>query len=61
MERPLYKYGVVNAAAKLQKETDTIREQQLMFYGHCWRNRTEVVSEVLLWNPQLDDSLDEGL
>ena len=26
--------------------TDTIGEQRQRFYGHCWRNRSEVVSEV---------------
>ena len=20
--------------------------------GHCWRNRSEVVNEILIWNPQ---------
>ena len=24
----------------------------MRFSGHCWRNISEVVGEVLLWNPQ---------
>ena len=32
--------------------TDTIREQRLIFYGHGCGNRSEVVTEVLLWNTQ---------
>ena len=37
---------------KIPRISDTIREKRLRFTGHCWRNRSEVVSEVLLWNLQ---------
>ena len=36
---------------KIPKITDTIREQRLIFSGHCWRSKNEVVSDVLLWLP----------
>ena len=37
---------------QIPRITDTIREQRLRLSGHCWRNISEVVSKVLLWNPQ---------
>ena len=36
---------------KILNITDTISEQRLLFSGHCWRSKNEVVSDVLLWLP----------
>ena len=32
--------------------SDTILIQRLRFAGHCWRSKNELVSDVLLWQPQ---------
>ena len=32
--------------------TETIRKQRMRFAGHCWRADNELVSTVLLWQPQ---------
>ena len=32
--------------------SSTIREQRLRFAGHCWRSKTELVSDLLLWTPK---------
>lgn len=30
----------------------TIREKRLRFSGHCWRNKEELASDLLLWQPK---------
>ena len=46
-------------------------EHQLQFSGHCWRSKSEIVSQLLLWDPKhgrhsrgggeaLLDQLEEG-
>ena len=32
----------------------TVRERRLRFSGHCWRNKNEVVSDLVLWEPKHD-------
>ena len=29
--------------------SETIKERRLRFSGHCWRNKNEVVSQLLFW------------
>ena len=29
----------------------SIRQQRLHFYGHCWRSRLELASNVIIWQP----------
>jgi exonuclease III len=31
--------------------TDTIRDRRLRLAGHLWRNKAEMASDILLWNP----------
>ena len=31
--------------------SDTIRRNRLRLSGHCWRNKEEVVSDLILWQP----------
>ena len=28
-----------------------VRERRMRFAGHCWRNKEELASDVLLWQP----------
>ena len=32
--------------------SDTIRKQRLSLAEHCWRNKDELASDLLLWNPK---------
>ena len=41
----------VELYGKIPRVTSTIREQRLRFAGHCWRNKNELSSEVILWEP----------
>ena len=41
-----YLYG------QLSPISHTIRERRTRFAGHCWRSKTEIVSDVLLWTPK---------
>ena len=34
--------------------TSTIRQQRMRFAAHCWRNKDELASDVLLWEPAHD-------
>ena len=34
------------------KLSKSIKSQRLRFSGHCWRARTELASELLLWTPK---------
>ena len=36
----------------IPKISETIRKQRLSFAGHSWRNKDELASDLLLWNPQ---------
>ena len=38
--------------AHLPPITESIRERRLRFAGHCWRNKEELASKVLLWKPR---------
>ena len=33
--------------------TKTIQVRRTRHAGHCWRNKNELVSDVLLWNPHM--------
>ena len=35
----------------LPKITDVIKHQRTRFSGHCWRSKGEVISQLLLWEP----------
>ena len=35
----------------LPKVTSTIKQRRLKFCGHCWRSKDEVVSQMLMWEP----------
>ena len=36
----------------IPKISDTIRERRTRFAGHCWRSKSELVSDLLLWTPK---------
>ena len=38
--------------AGLPRISTTIRERYLSFSGHCWKSKTEVVSDLVLWEPK---------
>ena len=35
----------------IPRVSTTIREQRLRFAGHCWRSKSEICSDFLLWEP----------
>ena len=35
----------------LPKISDVIKYQRTRFSGHCWRSKNEIISKVLLWEP----------
>ena len=36
----------------IPKLSNSIKSQRLRFSGHCWRARTELASDLLLWTPK---------
>ena len=38
--------------------TKTIQVRRYRLAGHCWRNRDELISDVILWAPHMDDQLE---
>ena len=36
----------------LKPISTTMREQRMRFSGHCWRNKVELASKLLLWDPK---------
>ena len=38
--------------ARIPRISTTIRERRLRFSGHCWRSKSEVVSDYVLWKPK---------
>ena len=41
--------------------TKTIKDRQTRQAGHCWRNRDELISDVLLWTPSHGQAKAGGL
>ena len=35
--------------------TKTIKVRRTRHAGYCWRNRDELISDILLWTPRMDD------
>ena len=38
--------------SKLNKVTSELLQRRFRFFGHMWRRREEIISDVLLWEPK---------